>query len=187
MTAELAAERARVEAEIAARTADLQERHAEVLAEPTVEFQVTVADFGIPGGQDAAIDQTSYLPTLGGRPFSPVSRAGGIATATQMAYWLSLITVAARRQDCPYPAFLLMDSPRLALNTAADIAGQMYHRFVTQVGVAPGRLQFILADNQLAATYGREFTQLELSYQRPTIATVSHPGPARVKPLIQAG
>jgi hypothetical protein len=184
--AELAAERSGVEAEIAARTADLQERRTEVFAELTVEFQSTVADFGIPGGQDAAIDQSTYLPTLGGHRFSQVSRAGGIATATQVAYWLSLITVAARRQDCPYPAFLLMDSPRLALNTAEDIAGQMYRRFVTQVGVAPGRLQFIVADNQLPATYGREFTQLEFSYQRPTIATVSHPGPARVKPLIPA-
>ena len=75
---------------------------------------------------------------LGGRRFDQVSSAGGIATATQIAYWLTLVTVATRRRDTLYPAFLLIDSPRLALNTAEDIANQMYRRFVTQVDVVSG-------------------------------------------------
>jgi hypothetical protein len=120
---------------------------------------------------------------LGGRPFSQVSSAGGIATATQVAYWLTLVTVATRRQDTLYPAFLLIDTPRLALSTSEDIAGQMYRRFVTQVSVVPGRVQFIVADNQLPADYLREFTELRFSYERPTINTVPHPGPARVELL----
>jgi hypothetical protein len=34
-------------------------------------------------------------------------------------------------------------TPGLTLNTAKDIASQMYRRFVTRVGVLPGRVQFI--------------------------------------------
>lgn len=182
--AELGAERSRMEADIAAQSATLDERRREVLEELNAEFQATVAAFGIPGGQDASIHPTNYLPMLGGRKFSAVSSAGGIATATQVAYWLTLVTVATRRQDTLYPAFLLIDSPRLALNTAEDIASHMYRRFVTQVSVVPGRLQFIVADNQLPAAYKREFTEFAFSYDRPTIGTVEHPGPARVQPLI---
>jgi len=59
----------------------------------------------------------------------------------------------------------------------------MYRRFVTQVSVVPGRLQFVIADNQLPATYAREFSELFFSYNQPTISTVEHPGPARVSPL----
>jgi hypothetical protein len=59
----------------------------------------------------------------------------------------------------------------------------MYRRFVTQVSVVPGRVQFIVADNQLPADYLREFTELRFSYERPTINTVPHPGPARVELL----
>ena len=47
---------------------------------------------------------------------------------------------------------------------------------VTQVAVKPGRFQFIGADNQLPAEYGREFTEIDFSYESPTVATVAHPG-----------
>jgi hypothetical protein len=181
--AELGAERSRLEADIATQTAELDDRRREILEELNAEFQATVAAFGIPGGQAASIHPTNYLPMLGGRNFSEVSSAGGIATATQVAYWLTLVTVATRRQDTLYPAFLLIDSPRLALSTAEDIASQMYRRFVTQVSVVPGRVQFIVADNQLPAAYGREFTEFTFSYAQPTIGTVEHPGPARVERL----
>ena len=93
---------------------------------------------------------------------------------------MSLVTVAARRQDTKYPGFLMIDSPRLALNTAEDIATQMYRRFVAQVGAVPGRLQFIIADNELPREYGREFTEVVFSYDAPTVPTIEHPGLANV-------
>jgi hypothetical protein len=181
--ASLTRERSGIEGRIVSMTAELEDRKREVLLELTTEFQATVSAFGIPGGQSATIDSTTYLPMLGGRRFDQVSSAGGIATATQVAYWLTLVTVATRRRDTLYPAFLLIDSPRLALSTAEDISGQMYRRFVTQVDVRPGRLQFIIADNELPSAFGRDFTEISFSYAQPTIGTVKHPGPARVKLL----
>ena len=180
---ELETRRATLIAQVNTAESVLRARKAELIAELDTEFLNTVMAFGIPSIQTASIDPDSYLPLLNGQAFDQVSLAGGIITATQIAYWLTLVTIAARRGDTYLPAFLLLDSPRLALNTAEDIAAQMYRRFVTQVAVKPGRLQFIVADNQLPAEYGREFTEIDFSYENPTVATVAHPGPAQVKTL----
>lgn len=175
-------DRQRGELELRIRSHEAQDasRREELLGELNDEFQSTVQAFGIPVGQRARINPDSYLPELGGRRFDKVSSAGGIATATQVAYWMSLIAVAARRRDTKYPGFLMIDSPRLALNTAEGLATQMYRRFVAQVGASPGRLQFIIADNELPQEYGRDFIEVIFSIEQPTVPTVPHPGPANV-------
>ena len=63
----------------------------------------------------------------------------------------------------------------------------MYRRFVAQVGAAPGRLQFIIADNELPEAYGRDFTEVVFSIEEPTVPTVPHPGPANVEIVGAAG
>ncbi|MGL5827879.1 MAG: AAA family ATPase [Nocardioides sp.] len=176
--------RTSLRAELRAAKSDLERRKSELFAELDTEFQTTVTDFGIPSVETAAISPDTYLPLLNGQPFTEVSAGGGIITATQVAYWISLVTVAARRRDTYFPAFLILDSPRLALNAEDDIAGQMYRRFATQVEVTPGRLQFIVADNELPASIDtRTFNELTFSYDAPTVSTVQHPGPASVKTL----
>lgn len=177
--------RSQLVAQVRAAESELYRRRDEIITELDAEFQSTVTDFGIPSIESVSISRDSYLPVLNGQPFDRVSSGGGIITATQVAYWISLLTVAARRRDTLLPAFLLLDSPRLALNTAEDIAAQMYRRFVTQVAVTPGRLQIIIADNELPAEYDREFAELSFSYETPTITTVAHPGPASVETLNQ--
>lgn len=186
---ELAAEdlerqRSALKTSIGAAKSALEQRRLDVMNQLTEEFASTVADFRIPAGQGATIDRKTYLPLLDGVPFNQVSSAGGIATATQVAYWMSLVAVATRLNDTPYPAFLMIDSPRLAVSSTEDISGQMYSRFVTQVGVVGGRLQFIVADNEMPKDYVREFTEFKFSYDDPTINTVDHPGPAEVDPLV---
>lgn len=180
---ELERQRVELKTAIGAANSRLNERRRQVLGQLSDEFASTVAAFRIPAGQGASIDPKSYLPLLDGQPFSQVSSAGGIATATQVAYWISLLTVATRLNDTAYPGFLMIDSPRLAVSSTEDIAGQMYARFVTQVGVVPGRLQFIVADNEMPRDYVRQFTEFKFSYEDPTISTIAHPGPAEVVPL----
>jgi len=174
-------ERGDLQARIRSQEAQDATRRAEVMAELDAEFQATVQAFGIPAGQQATISGESYLPEFGGRRFDKVSLAGGIATATQVAYWMSLIAVAARRRDTKYPGFLMIDSPRLAFGNAEAMATQMYRRFGAQVGAAPGRLQFIIADNELPEAYGRDFTEVVFSIEEPTVPTIPHPGPANVE------
>ena len=184
-TESLTAERARLQRQVAEAESHLAQRKAEIFNELDAEFQTTVADFGIPSIQSASIDRDSYLPILNSRPFREASNAGGIITATQVAYWITLVTVAARRHDTFMPAFLILDSPRLALNAEDDIAGQMYRRFSTQVAVTAGRFQFIIADNELPTEPGLNIAEIGFSYESPTISTVAHPGPASVEPLVE--
>lgn len=175
--------RSRLQKELSVRESELSRRKSEMFRELDSEFQSTVSDFGIPSIERASISPDTYLPILNGQPFMEASAAGGIITATQVAYWLSLVTVAARRRDTHFPTFLLLDTPRLALSTAEDIAGQMYRRFATQVAVTPGRLQVIIADNELPAGVQRDFQELNFSYDEPTVSTVAHPGPAQVQTM----
>ena len=182
-TEALTTERVLLQREVAAAESRLAQRKTEIFNELNAEFQATVTDFGIPSIQLASIDPDTYLPILNGRPFREASNAGGIITATQVAYWITLVTVAARRHDTFVPAFLLLDSPRLALNAEDDIAGQMYRRFSTQVAVTDERFQFIIADNELPSDPALNIAEVNFSYESPTISTVRHPGPAGVEPL----
>ena len=180
---ELSTRRARLQAELRTMESEIARRKSELFAELDREFQSTVTDFGIPSIETASVSEHSYLPILNGMPFSEVSAGGGIITATQVAYWITLVTVAARRRDTYVPAFLLLDSPRLALNAEEDIAGQMYRRFATQVAVIPGRLQFIVADNELPAGLALNANEIDFSYESPTVSPIAHPGPAHVETL----
>lgn len=181
---DLASRRAQLQSSLRTMEADLSDRKDELFADLDSEFQTTVTDFGIPSIETASISRETYLPMLNGQPFTEVSAGGGIITATQVAYWISLITVAVRRRDTDFPAFLMLDSPRLALNAEEDITGQMYRRFAVQVEVTPGRLQFIVADNELPVGIDRRsFDAITFSYEAPTISSVDHPGPAHVEPL----
>ena len=180
---ELSSRRARLQSSLRTMEGDLARRKGDLFAELDDEFQGTVTDFGIPSIERASINPDTYLPILNGQPFTEVSAGGGIITATQVAYWITLVTVAARRRDTYFPAFLLFDSPRLALNAEDDIANQMYSRFATQVAVTPGRLQFIVADNELPAGVERTFDELTFSYAAPTVSSIPHPGPANVETL----
>lgn len=175
-----------VQSAIRAAEGELSKRKDELFKELDAEFQSTVTAFGIPSIETASISPSTYLPVMNGRPFDRVSAAGGIITATQVAYWMTLVTVSGRRWDTDYPGFLMLDSPRLALNAEEDIAAQMYRRFGTQVDAAPGRLQFVIADNDLPSGLPRNPVEEKFSYDEPTISTVAHPGPADVAVLVES-
>lgn len=165
------------------RRASLGNRRTEILAHLNEEFQNAVTALGIPGVQTATIHHTSHLPLLNGRPFATFSSGGGIITATQVAYWTSLLAVALRRGDTYYPALLIIGSPRLALNEAEALSAALYRRLVTQADAGPGQLQFIIADNQLPAHYRRDYAEIDFTYDTPTVSTVPHPGPTAVRPI----
>ncbi len=179
----LRADRESLRAQLASAEANLNNSREEILASLSAEFQDTVTALGIPGVQTATIHPTNYLPLLNGRPFATFSRGGGIITAAQIAYWTSLLAVALRLGDTRYPALMIIDSPRLALNAAEDLSAALYRRLVTLADASPGRVQFIIADNQLPAHYRRQYAEIDFTYDAPTVSTVRHPGPANVQPI----
>ncbi|GAA4181165.1 hypothetical protein GCM10022252_05090 [Streptosporangium oxazolinicum] len=186
---EIAAKNLRIQREDARSALDaallsLNARHSEIISEISEEFDAIVRAIGIPSIVDASVDAGNYLPVINGKVFSGKNQlSGGVTTATQIAYWCSLIAVAMRRRDTIYPAFIVIDSPRLALNTAVHLAEAMYARLTIQVNAMPGRLQLIIADNELPDNYrgGRE--QIDFDYATPTVSTIDHPGPAQVSPI----
>jgi hypothetical protein len=147
------------------------------------EFQGTVIALGIPGVETATIHPTNYLPLLNKEPYQTFSKGGGIITAVQVAYWISLLAVALRRGDTYYPTLLIIDTPQLALNNQEQITIPLYQRLVNQADASRGQVQFIIADNQLPIDYRQGYAQKDFSYDHPTVSTIPHPGPAAVRPI----
>ncbi len=160
--------------EEAQRSMDM--RKAEVLDDLSSEFAAVVSDIGIPGVNLATISYKTYLPILNGKPLNKFSPDGGVRTATQVAYWVSLMNIALRRRETHYPAFLLIDSPRTSLNDSSDLSAKLYRKLVTMADAADGRVQVIIGDNELPSEYRRSYDQLDFDYDHPTIYTERHPG-----------
>ncbi|MEU8023677.1 hypothetical protein AB0B88_15825 [Micromonospora haikouensis] len=179
----LSADRDRVRADIARREAILKERRQVILDELNAEFARAMRSIGVPSIETATIHPTNYLPLLNGKPFQRASKGGGIITATQIAYWTSILYVVVSRGDTDFPSFLLIDSPRMALNAATDISAALYQRLATVAAARPGKLQLIVADNQLPETVQREFAEIDFDYDHPTVSTIRHPGPSAVKTM----
>jgi hypothetical protein len=175
--------RVQLKRELAESERSLAERRDAIISELNEEFQNAIALLGVPGVEEAAIHPSSYLPLLNRQRFDEVSLGGGIITATQIAYWTTLLTVALRRGDTYYPSFLIIDSPRLALNNAETLSAALYRRMVAQADIGRGSLQLIVADNEIPPTYRRDYAEIKFTYDRPTVYTVRHPGPAAVKTI----
>ncbi|WP_431880739.1 hypothetical protein [Micromonospora chalcea] len=176
----LSAERDRVRADLARREANLKDRRQAILDELNAEFARAMHSIGVPSIETAVIHPTNYLPILNGKPFQRASKGGGIITATQIAYWTSILYVVVSRGDTDFPSFLLIDSPRMALNAATDISAALYQRLATVAAARPGKLQLIVADNQLPETVQRQFAEIDFDYDHPTVSTIRHPGPSAV-------
>lgn len=77
--------------------------------------------------------------------------------ATQVAYLGDPLERTAARRDTLFPWFLLIDSPRTSLNDNDELSAALYRRLVT--AVADGRVQLIIGDNELPATYRRDYAR----------------------------
>lgn len=179
----LTAERDRASAEVKRREDVMNERREQILKELSTEFNRALRSIGVPSIKTAYIHPTNYLPVLNGEPYTKASRGGGIITAVQIAYWTSILYVVVSRGDTYYPSFLLIDSPRMALNNAPGIAIALYRRLHDLAHALPGKLQLIVADNDLPKAAERDFAALSFDYEHPTVATIAHPGPNAVQTL----
>lgn len=179
----LGTELKRLQDELDVSAAVLAERRGEIFTELDEEFAENVAAIGVPGVRSARVDRENYLPVLNDQALKEFSPVGGVRTATQVAYWVTLLNVALRRRDTLFPGFLLIDSPRTSLNDNDELSAALYRRLVTAADAAEGRVQLIIGDNELPATYRRDYAQMDFDYGHPTIATIPHPGREAVKTI----
>ncbi|WP_436523642.1 AAA family ATPase [Actinoplanes sp. HUAS TT8] len=182
---ELRAKRDRIRGECQRLEADLNERRDSIIGQLNYQFDRIMRSIGVPSVRTAEISPTTYLPLLNGKPFQKSSKGGGIITATQIAYWTSVLYVVVSRGDTRYPSFLLIDSPRMALNSATSMQVALYRRLSGLAGALPGKLQLIVADNELPAAVQRDFAEIDFDYDAPTVSTIGHPGPAAVDTIYE--
>jgi hypothetical protein len=171
----------------------LRERREQILGDLNEEYERTVSLLGVPSITAASINPTTYLPVINGVPWSEFGpRGGGITTAAQVAYWTTMLAVAQKHSGTKYPAFLLIDSPRQAVNDSGALSEALYRRLVAladankeyaKAGVRRAKIQLIVADNSLPAAYRGDYAQIDFSIARPTVSAIAHPGPSKVKTL----
>ncbi len=148
------------------------------------EFKAVVAKLNIAAVESAGFDRDNYLPVINGKTFTKtLMSGGGSMTATQIAYWVSLMSVA-KRFDARYPSLLIIDGPRLALNTAAETCAAIYKRLVQLANAEPGKVQLLISDNELPEEYRNGFEEVKFDYLHPTVYTVRHPGEGRVDVIV---
>ncbi|MGW0314714.1 AAA family ATPase [Streptomyces flavidovirens] len=179
-------EQERLKANIAVRRAALAAHKESVLTRIEEEFRSTVTSLKIATVESAGFDRDNYLPLINGKVFTKtLMSGGGSMTATQIAYWTSLITVARETDTC-YPSLLMIDGPRLALNTATETCAAIYKRLLKGVNEAPGAVQIIISDNELPDDYQGDFARIKFDYRHPTVSTVRHPGEGQVTVIASA-
>ncbi|MGY4960276.1 AAA family ATPase [Streptomyces sp. 900105245] len=176
----LQAEQDRLKATIATRKAALAVHKNIVFSRIEEEFRETVTNLDIATVESASFDRENYLPIINGKVFTKtLMSGGGSMTATQIAYWASLMTVA-REVDTRYPSMLIIDGPRLALNTAHQTCAAIYKRLLRGAKEDPGTVQFLVSDNELPSDYDGDFARISFDYRNPTVATIRHPGKGQV-------
>ncbi|RBP99830.1 AAA family ATPase [Bifidobacterium xylocopae] len=153
----------------------------DVIGEISKEFRKNIHEFGIPDAEQLDINADTYLPTYDKHSFRDMVHGGGKITSIQMAYWLSILAVATRHWDeTPYPLLLIIDTPQLALDSSSAIGKAIYRKIVSLTDVQPGRIQVVLADNDVPEIDKGNAEIITLSYEHPAVSTIHHPGPSHV-------
>ncbi|MFC6449262.1 AAA family ATPase [Cellulomonas gelida] len=164
------------------KVARTRERLLAVLSE---NYDEMVRALGIPSVQEAYIDVRNYLPYVNGDRFDRIS-TGGIMTSLVTAYWLAVVATALREGVETYPTLLIVDTPRKSIGAQnADLADELYRQLDILAGVYGDRMQVIVADNDIPRDISKRWQEMRFDYPSPTVPTVAHPGPSRVKPIDQ--
>jgi hypothetical protein len=178
----------RLESELGAVEARLAELREELSArrrrveEISELFDETIRFFELPWYESARIDPQTYLPIVNGTGFRELS-SGGMKTAVNVAYHIALLTYALRQGTTRLPYFLIIDSPRKNLGSSGEdvaMANRMYRRLKALVDTYGSRLQLILADNDTLRIETPLNNVISLSYDRPFVPDLAHPGPENV-------
>jgi hypothetical protein len=140
----------------------------------------------LPWYEASHIDSTTYLPMVGGKRLEELS-SGGMKTLVNDAYFLAGLTYALRVPAETYlPPMMLIDTPRKNFGADEDDASAAV-RIYNWIGrlrdsYGSSRFQLIIADNDIPAE-ARDFHAIRLSYARPLLDDLPHPGPELVSTL----
>jgi hypothetical protein len=165
--------------DIKARTEYLEQR-GDVLDDLNELFREQVAELGIPVQGTPSIDRDTFLPMIGNTDFEALQASGGgVSTALNVAYHLTLLAYSANRQN-NFPNLLIIDSPRKAIgNTPADqaLSERIYRRLITLSELL--KVQLIVADNDVPLDNIRGAHRIELTADRTAVPGIRNTGVGR--------
>ena len=153
-------------------------------------FDEILKDFRLPWYEKGYIDSTTYLPMVGGKRLEELS-SGGMKTLVNDAYFLAGLTYALRvPSETHLPLLSIIDTPRKNFGSHPDDrrAADRIYRWLRRLQdrYSAGAFQLIVADNDVP-TEAAEFPTRRLSYDKPLIDDLPHPGPDAVETLAPAG
>ncbi|MEU4516525.1 AAA family ATPase [Nonomuraea wenchangensis] len=146
------------------------------------------------GYERAGIDADTYLPVINGDAFDELSVSGARKTLANVAFYISNLGYALSNNEIRMPSAIIIDSPRTSLgNTPEDVAAgkRIYYR-MHMLSMAYPQCQIIVADNGLPSFnmrdnlergVSRSIRLMELTYERPLLQGVPHPGLENVETI----
>lgn len=152
-------------------------------------FDEEVRELHFAGYEHAAVDRSSYLPTVNGDSFDQLSVGGARKTLANVAYYLSLLGYTLSSAEILLPGLLILDSPRKNLgDTDEDVAAgrRIYERISVLAEHYGSTCQIIVADNglpRLDRVVGSAFKVTRLTYPSPLLRDVPHPGADNVQTI----
>lgn len=149
-----------------------------VLNDLSEAFASEVQFFEPPWFESATLDPRTYLPVVNRSRFETLS--AGEKTVTNVGYHLALLAYALRHDETMFPTLLLLDGPQSNFGNLPEdraLGDRIYRRLQTLVDAYHSRFQIIVADNDVPSRAGPFTSQIELSYGKPLVPGVEHPGP----------
>jgi DNA repair exonuclease SbcCD ATPase subunit len=148
-------------------------------------FTQTLKRFEPPWYQSSRIDLKTYLPVVDGQGLE--NNSAGVKTMINDAYYLANIMTALQQPNVIHlPGLLIIDSPRKNFGSGQSdrATGQRIYSIIDALQAANhGRLQMLIADNDLPAKFNKNFKVVRLSYDNPLLNAVKHPGGDQVQTL----
>ncbi|MEV6819793.1 AAA family ATPase [Nocardiopsis dassonvillei] len=139
--------------------------------------------FGTPNVNRGRISPEDYLPYIDDKRFDHVNISGGNQVPFIVGYWLTLFTMALRNPDYRVPSCLILDTPQKSLGARQEISKRMYDRIQSIADENRDRLQIFLIDTDLPDGFTPSAEPEKVTYTRPAIASIRHPGATRVRTL----
>lgn len=172
--------------EAAAKARENLDRNRYKITSLSERFDEEIRGLGFSDYNNAGVDPSNYLPVINGEPFERLSVAGARKVLANDAYYLAILGNALSDRDISMPGFLMIDGPRTSLgSTPDDVAAgnRLYYRLSLLAQAYPDA-QIIVADNGVPSdseVFGRDRpTLIELTYDRPLLQDVAHPGQGSV-------
>jgi hypothetical protein len=149
----------------------------------SANFADLLARIDPPWYERSHVDERTYLPVVNDGPLE--GNSAGVKTMINDAYYLANLTTALQQPSQIFlPGFLIIDSPQknLGANKADRASGKrIYSRIDTLRAAYGDQVQIIVADNDLPREFHKMFKVITMSYEKPLLDAVPHPGEGQVE------